>query len=163
MQPEKVPTWQVHLRGAADPFEPTDLSAAGTLLRCWVRRWASDPHRTVLVDDVRRRPQPDADALQSETAGAAATLDRLGVVPGDRVLWSSGPSVDSAVWLVGAMRLGAVVVPVSPSLTESELAYVIGDVTPTAAIVDQAQQQAVTNAAPGLPSCAGRVTASRRK
>jgi malonyl-CoA/methylmalonyl-CoA synthetase len=150
VQPEKVPTWQAHLPTAAGPFAPVDLNAHGTLLRCWSQRWAADGQRTVLVDDSDGSRNLTADALQSETAGAAAELDRLGVVRGDRVLWSSPPSIASAVWLVGAMRLGAVVVPVSPSLTESELAYVIGDTTPTAAILDFPQQQAVTNVAPGL-------------
>ena len=39
--------------------------------------------------------------------------------------------------LLGALRLGAVVVPVNPSVTRSELAYLVHDARPTAALVDR--------------------------
>ena len=72
----------------------------------------------------------DGDALAQQTALAAAALAGCGVAPGDRVLWSCAASLDAIVGLLGALRLGAVVVPVNPSATRSELRYVAGDVDP---------------------------------
>jgi len=79
----------------------------------------------------------DGATLQQQTAAAAAGWARLGVGPGDRVLWSCGSSLLGIVGLVGALRLGAVVVPVNPSTTSSELQYVQRDVDPKAALVDR--------------------------
>ena len=152
MQAEQVPAWARHLRNGSRSFQPDDLSADGTLLIRWSRLWAADGNRTVLVEDGDPVRRLSAAALEADTAGAAAALARLGVRPGDRVLWSSTPSIDSAVWLVGAMRLGAVVVPVSPSLTASELAFVVNDVTPVAALTGPEQQHPVGLVAPGLPT-----------
>jgi malonyl-CoA/methylmalonyl-CoA synthetase len=75
--------------------------------------------------------------LQAETARAAAALAACGVRPQDRVLWSCTSSRESIVALLGVLRLGAVVVPVNPSGTKSELTYVLGDVGPVAALVDR--------------------------
>jgi len=45
--------------------------------------------------------------------------------------------LDSVVGLLGALRLGAAVVPVNPSVTRSELRYVVDDVLPSAFILDR--------------------------
>ena len=45
--------------------------------------------------------------------------------------------MDSISGLLGALRLGAVVVPVNPSATRSELRYVAGDVEPAACLIDR--------------------------
>jgi malonyl-CoA/methylmalonyl-CoA synthetase len=81
----------------------------------------------------------DGDALLRRTAAAAGALAARGVGPGDRVLWSCGSTLDAIVGLLGALRLGAVVVPVNPSATRSELLYVAGDVAPSAGLVDRAE------------------------
>ena len=44
---------------------------------------------------------------------------------------------------LAALRAGLVVVPVNPSYTERELAHVVGDVRPAAAIVDDPDRAAV--------------------
>jgi malonyl-CoA/methylmalonyl-CoA synthetase len=135
--------------------EPTavpgfDPDAGRTLLGVWSARWAADPQRPVLVDGNDRSTALGADALQESTAGAAAALSGWGVQPGDRVLWSCSSSLASIVALLGALRLGAIVVPVNPSATRSELAYVLGDVGPSAAVVDRpAWRQWVEAARPG--------------
>jgi malonyl-CoA/methylmalonyl-CoA synthetase len=77
-----------------------------------------------------------AGEMLHETAGAADQLARRGVGPDDRVLWSCSPSPDSIVALLGAVRLGAVVVPVNPAVSRSELAYVVRDVLPAALVAD---------------------------
>jgi len=75
--------------------------------------------------------------LAERTALAAANLADRGVEPGHRVLWSCTSSMDSIVGLLGALRLGAVVVPVNPAATRSELAYLQRDARPSAALVDR--------------------------
>jgi acyl-CoA synthetase (AMP-forming)/AMP-acid ligase II len=77
-----------------------------------------------------------AEELDERTSEAATVLAGYGLRPGDRLLWSLRPSVPSAVACLAALRLGAVVVPVNPSLTSSELAYVVEDVAPVVAVVD---------------------------
>jgi malonyl-CoA/methylmalonyl-CoA synthetase len=114
-----------------------DRTARGTLLRVWTARWDADPRRLVLQDGHGSRPALFAAALGDQTAQAAANLAARGVGPRDRVLWSCSPSLPSIITLLGALRLGAVVVPVNPSTSRSELAYVWRDVQPGAALVDR--------------------------
>jgi malonyl-CoA/methylmalonyl-CoA synthetase len=47
--------------------------------------------------------------------------------------------LDAIVGLIGALRLGAVVVPVNPSASRSELRYVARDVGPSVCVVDGAE------------------------
>jgi malonyl-CoA/methylmalonyl-CoA synthetase len=80
--------------------------------------------------------------LLEETATAASALAGWGVRRGDRVLWSCHANLDSIVVLLGALRLGAVVVPVNPASTPSEMAHLLSDARPTAAILDRPEQMA---------------------
>jgi malonyl-CoA/methylmalonyl-CoA synthetase len=128
--------WSRHEAVASD-FVPADLAAGGTLLRVWSGRWAQDPTRPVLIDGQDPGAVLRGDALLEQTATAAAGWAQRGVGPGERVLWSCAPSLPSIVALLGALRLGAVVVPVNPSTTSSELRYVLGDVAPSACVVDR--------------------------
>ena len=114
-----------------------DPGAGGTLLRLWAATWADDPDRPVLFDGGEASAPLRAGALGEGTAGAAGSLAGLGVQPGDRVLWSCTSSPASIVALLGALRLGSVVVPVNPAATRSELTYILGDVGASAAIVDR--------------------------
>jgi malonyl-CoA/methylmalonyl-CoA synthetase len=114
-----------------------DLTAGHTLPEVWSQRWRDEPHRPVLLEGHGSRSSLDGDALANQTALAAAALAGCGVVPGDRVLWSCAASLDAIVALLGALRLGAVVVPVNPSSTRSELRYVAGDVEPAVCVVER--------------------------
>jgi malonyl-CoA/methylmalonyl-CoA synthetase len=113
------------------------LEAGGTLPRVWAGGWSADPHAPSLIDGHDARSVLLAEEMLHRTAGAAAQLARRGVGPQHRVLWSCSPSLDSIVALLGALRLGAVVVPVNPAATRSELAYVVRDVLPSALVVDR--------------------------
>jgi malonyl-CoA/methylmalonyl-CoA synthetase len=114
-----------------------DPRLAGTLPLVWSALWGTDPHRLVLKDGHESRPALHAAALADQTALAAANLADKGVEEGSRVLWSCSPSLPSIVALLGALRRGAVVVPVNPATTKSERAYIQRDVRPAAAIVDR--------------------------
>jgi malonyl-CoA/methylmalonyl-CoA synthetase len=81
------------------------------------------------------------DALLESTAAVAAALQQLGVSRGDRVLWGCAPGLDAIVALLGALRAGAVVVPINPAFTVAELAHVTADATPAVAIVEREEHQ----------------------
>lgn len=77
-----------------------------------------------LVDGDRRLTFAE---LERASAGVAAALARRGVVKGDRVAVVVQSSVDAVIVMVGALRRGAVVVPVNPGYKHEELAHVLDD------------------------------------
>jgi len=81
------------------------------------------------------------------TRRRAEELGRLGLGRGDRVLWSTASSLPAVVVHIAALRAGLVVVPVNSAYTERELAHVVGDVRPTAAVVDDRTRAAVVSRA----------------
>jgi malonyl-CoA/methylmalonyl-CoA synthetase len=123
--------------GATSLADQVALAAGGTLPHVWSGHWHGDPDRPALLDGHDPRAVLHAGALQERTALAAADLVDRGVGPQQRVVWSCSASLDSIVGLLGALRLGAVVVPVNPSATRSELAYVQRDVRPSATLIDR--------------------------
>jgi malonyl-CoA/methylmalonyl-CoA synthetase len=130
---QQAPHWAVHLppgTGAAD----VDLAAGGTLPGAWVAAWTADPGRTVLstLDGYSL----SAAQLAERTAIAAARYAAAGLVHGDRVLMSAGPSLDLIVAYVAALRYGLTVVPVNPAYTGRELATVAADAAPALAVLD---------------------------
>ena len=89
----------------------------------------------MLVDGTRVLAAGELDHL---TAGVAGVLGRHGVGPGDRVLWQSRATLPSVVTLLGIVRAGAALVPLSPSATAREVDHVVADATPTAAVSELA-------------------------
>ncbi len=65
------------------------------------------------------------------------------------MVWSTASSLSAVVVNLAALRAGLVVVPVNRAYTERELAHVIGDVRPAAAIVDDADRALVVERAGG--------------
>jgi malonyl-CoA/methylmalonyl-CoA synthetase len=129
--------WSRHRAPGAPPLTSADLTAGRTLPEVWSQRWRVEPHRPVLLEGRGSGSSLDGDALAHQTARAAGALAGYGVVAGDRVLWSCVASLDAITALLGALRLGAVVVPVNPSATRSELRYVAGDVDPAVCVVER--------------------------
>jgi long-chain acyl-CoA synthetase len=83
-----------------------------------------DPERVALVFGERRMTFGELDRAANAMAHAFAPHARH---PGDRVAVMMGNSTDGfAVWH-GATRLGALVVPISTRLTDSEVAYIVED------------------------------------
>ena len=64
-----------------------------------------------------------------------------GLQPGDRLLWSTGSTVTGLVAHVAALRAGLVVVPANIAYTDRELAHIVTDVRPQAAVVEGSQRQ----------------------
>lgn len=123
----------VHFPTGADP-EEVDLLDEVSLPAAWTKRWALGPSKPTLWDascgwitrsDLARR-----------TASAAGQLYGAGLRKGDRVILSAAASVDLVVAHVAALRLGLIVVPVNGAYQRAELAHIVGDAEPRAAVVD---------------------------
>ena len=112
-----------------------------TLPDAWVRHWASAPERPVLVEGRAPSRGVDGAGLDEVTRRAAAALLARGVAPGDRVLWAASARVASIAALLGVVRAGAVLVPVNPSSSEAELAHVVADASPVAALFDAPERR----------------------
>ena len=98
----------------------------------WAAAWSAAPGRPVLVDG--RGTVVAAGELEDLTARVAGVLRRQGVGRGDRVLWRSRATVPAVVALVGILRAGAALVPLSPTATARELEHVVTDAAPVAAV-----------------------------
>ena len=75
--------------------------------------------------------------MARRTRAAAGRLYGAGLRKGDRIILSAAPSVDLVVAHVAALRLGLIVVPVNGAYQRAELAHIVGDAEPRAAVVDK--------------------------
>jgi malonyl-CoA/methylmalonyl-CoA synthetase len=131
--------WTDHLPGASDVGDGSvDLS--GTLPRTWSHRWASEPAAPLFCEPSHPSRWWSAGEFDAATRRAAGRLRGAGLLPGDRVIWSTMSSVASLAAHVGALRAGLVVVPANPALTERELTFVVRDCRPACAIVERDEQ-----------------------
>ena len=113
----------------------------------------------------------DGAALEARTAAVATELAARGIQPGDRVLWCARTSLGSVVSLLGVMRAGAVLVPLSPSARGPEVAHIVGDAQPAAAVCDHEREPfgpgvtelRVTDLADPADPADGPLTAIRRE
>lgn len=107
---------------------------ATTLLEAWADHFETDPDRPLLWEE--RRGWVTAGALDRASRQVAARLAGAGLFPGHRILMSAGTSVELVEAHVGALRLGLVVVPANTAYREREIAHLVADATPRAAVVD---------------------------
>jgi acyl-CoA synthetase (AMP-forming)/AMP-acid ligase II len=104
------------------------------------------------------RTQPDREALvcgterityaqfERRTNRLARALAAAGVVAGDRVALPLNNGVAWPELCIAAMKLGALVVPVSTRLTHQEIAYVAGDATPRVMVYSESLRDVVERA-----------------
>jgi len=116
---------------APGDYDPT---ARRSLPAAWAQRWTAEPAREVLHDPARG--WVSAGWLEEASRRAAGRFAAAGLTPGDRVLFSTGSSIDLVVAYVAALRSGLVPVPTNTAYTEREVAHVVGDARPRAAVVD---------------------------
>jgi malonyl-CoA/methylmalonyl-CoA synthetase len=153
--------WRDHLPHGTE-FTAQELVSAGTLLRAWSARWRADPAarlwkagdgtatETGAGARAGRRRWWTAGEFDAATRAVAGRLRSAGLVAGDRVIWSTASSVPALAAHVGALRAGLVVVPANTAYTERELAHIVADVRPSAAVVERPEQAGwVRRAAPG--------------
>jgi len=125
-------SWHRHLPAAVDAAS-VDLGAGRTLPASWVARWRDAPDRSVIHD-------PDdgwvtGGALLERSEAVARRLARAGVGSGDRVILSAPSSSALVAAHAALLRLGAVAMPTNGSYQQDEVAHVVSDARPTAAIV----------------------------
>jgi malonyl-CoA/methylmalonyl-CoA synthetase len=118
------------------------LAPGRTLPEVWAAQWAARPGAPVLVDGWGGAPATDAGTLDGRTAALAAALAERGVAPGDRVLWCARATLSSIEALLAVLRCGAVLVPLNPSATRSEIDHVVSDAGPVLALSDSARPDA---------------------
>lgn len=85
------------------------------------------PDREAVVAGTRRWTWSEFDRC---CAGVAAVLARAGVQRGDRVALTATNSPEYLAAAFGALRLGAIVVPVNTRLAAPEIAHVVADSSP---------------------------------
>jgi malonyl-CoA/methylmalonyl-CoA synthetase len=127
-----------------------DLLQGGNLTSQWRQTWERAPERRVLFDDAKG--WSTAEQLADRTSRIAGRLSALGLSAGDRLLLSAQSSADVVVLYVAALRLGLVVVPMNTGYLEREVAHIVADARPAAAVVDEAARGSWIRAA-----CAGPV------
>ena len=91
------------------------------------------PRSPALSDAATALDYGALDALMDRTAAA---LVRDGLRPGDAVALCGTPSVPQAVAFLGALRAGAVVAPLAPSVTRGQLAMMLADCGASIVFVD---------------------------
>ncbi|MFJ1812701.1 MULTISPECIES: class I adenylate-forming enzyme family protein [unclassified Streptomyces] len=90
--------------------------------------------RTALVFGDRTWSYAELDLAVRRTA---ARLDQCGVRKGDRVVMQGAARPEALITLFAVTRMGAVLVPLHPQVTESELAVVCEETDPTALVADE--------------------------
>jgi malonyl-CoA/methylmalonyl-CoA synthetase len=141
-----VAGWQGHLP-AGVRAEDIDLTAKRSLPSAWARVWATAPSAPTLFD--RERGWVSAEELEEATRRVAGRLQRAGLEPGDRMLFSAESSLGLAIAHVAALRSGIVVVPTNSAYREREVAHVVTDARPKAALVDDPDRARWIRAAAG--------------
>src|SRR5271156_6835375 len=113
-----------------------------TLPEVWAGLWAARPEAPVFFDGWDGSRRVDAATLDASTGAMATALSDKGVAPGDRVLWCARATLPSIQALLGVVRSGAVLVPVSPSVTGPEIEHVVADARPVLAVCDRERPDA---------------------
>ncbi|MDE0160257.1 MAG: AMP-binding protein [Acidimicrobiaceae bacterium] len=94
--------------------------------------------------------------MDERSARAAGWLASQGVDIGDRVVAQLPKSVESVALYLGALRLGAVYVPLNTAYTEAEVGWFVSDADPAAVVRDAAALTAGLERAEPLTGLAGR-------
>ena len=130
-------SWERHLPRDAVLGSGADLLGAGSLPAAWVRRWEADTARPLLHDAGR---WITAGELEERSRAVAGRLAAAGLERGDRMITSAETSAELVVAHVAALRLGLVVVPVNGAYREREIAHIVRDARPAAALVDDRER-----------------------
>ena len=97
-------------------------------------RATTDPERTFLLQESRRLTFGQVDGAAESLAAA---WHALGLGAGDRVALLLPPCPEFVVAMVAAAKLGAVIVPMDPGLTASELQYMLRHSETSAAVTTE--------------------------
>lgn len=113
-----------------------------------VSYWARQtPERHAIVFD--GTDTVDYRALDRWTDAAALHLAAGGLSPGDRIGIIGDNSLEWVVSAIGALKLGAIVVPLNNRFTPEELRYLIDDSTPGLVLADADHHERISMAVQG--------------
>ena len=126
----------MHLPGPPGP--PLDAPMGATLPEALATHFETAPGRPLLWEE--RRGWVTAGDLDRASRQVAARLAGAGLRPGDRILMSAATSIELVETHVAALRLGLVVVPANTAYREREIAHLMGDSGPRAAVVDESDR-----------------------
>ena len=87
--------------------------------------------------------------VDDRSARFAAALVGLGVGPGDRVAAQVDKSADAVALYLACLRTGAVLLPLNTAYTVGEVAFFVGDATPTVVV---ARPATLDDLAPSVPA-----------
>jgi malonyl-CoA/methylmalonyl-CoA synthetase len=93
-----------------------------------------------LLDDGRRYSYAD---MVDVSGRFANVLVSLGVKPGDRVAVQVEKSIEALMLYLGAIRTGAIFLPLNTAYTPAEIEYFLGDAQPAVFVCDPARAQAM--------------------
>jgi malonyl-CoA/methylmalonyl-CoA synthetase len=145
--PTVMRDWTGHLPPGVAPGDVellADDSLTGRIERQWRSRASWPQVRD--VDDTWL----SSSEMEERTCAAGNRLRAAGLQRGDRLVLIAGTSARWLIAYLGALRAGLVVVPVNPAYTAGEIARIVRDADPAAALVETRQQAAcVSNAAAG--------------
>ncbi|CAM5770399.1 malonyl-CoA synthase [Bosea minatitlanensis] len=96
--------------------------------------------RFALLDDGRQYSYRD---VLDASARFANALAALGVKPGDRVAVQVEKSIEALMLYLGAVRAGAIFLPLNSAYTPAEIAYFLGDAEPAVFVCDPAKADAL--------------------
>jgi malonyl-CoA/methylmalonyl-CoA synthetase len=85
--------------------------------------------------------------VEAASACFANALVSQGVLPGDRVAVQVEKCIDSLMLYLGAIRAGAVFLPLNTAYTPAEIAYFLGDAEPRVFVCEPGRAEALTSAA----------------
>jgi len=113
-----------------------------------VRDGVPDLAKTVIeTPEGRRYSYAD---LIARSGAYAASLRAAGVQPGDRVAVQVEKSPEVIFLYLGAVRAGAVFLPLNTAYTPAEIGYFLGDAEPSIFVCDPGRREALAQAAAGI-------------
>ncbi len=118
--------------------------AATGNLAYWLAPWAArEPDRIALIDLAAGERALTYGELDRRLDRVAGLLLQAGIAPGERVLVAIGNRAEFIEAMFGAMRAGAVPVPLNTRLGATQLAHCIADAEPSGVILEPATAPAL--------------------
>lgn len=102
------------------------------------------PASAVFIEGVEGLHSYTHDRAWSHAARIAEVFRKFGVLPGDRVAVQVAKSSESIIVYLACLRAGAVLVPLNPGATATELDYLLDDAEPALVIADPSRAAAHT-------------------
>jgi malonyl-CoA/methylmalonyl-CoA synthetase len=99
----------------------------------WKSRWRSEPDSPAVGWQGRWTTNRELDQASAKIAGR---LHGAGLKGGERILVSASSSLQLVIAHIAAIRLGLIVVPVNTAYREREIAHIVADSQPAAAVAD---------------------------